>query len=263
MAGKENGGRDGKVDWNWGLESGDLNVLGHSPYLSNKASITYWQGHGKGYAHSIYLLPNALFLLAVPSFLFSHRKNNALLGLAEALLVDEAIELLNSEGWLICGRNSVFSGSSLASEVMDGHLSGIVPWSISHKVSNYFVKSIDQTHRICPNSFIVKAGTGKFSFSLLATSFLPFGFSVGKTRSGEWKSLPPSTPWWKDAYFSPLFRLPHVKSLFGLFLDFPSLLYLECLCLLYTHRSIHLLIYACIPHSVAIIHTVYYGWLVL
>lgn len=142
-------------------ESGDLTVPGHSSYLLNKASITYWQGHGEGDARGIHLLPNASFLPPVPSFLCSCRKNNALLGLAEALLVDEAIELLNSKGWLICGRNSVFSGSSLASEVMDGHLSGIVPWSISHKVSNYFVRSIDQIHRICPNSFIVKAWTGE------------------------------------------------------------------------------------------------------
>lgn len=165
LLGKKNQDRDGKIVDQTGLElsseSGDLNVLGHSPYLLNKASITYWQGHGEGYTPGIYLLPNALFLLALPSFLFSHRKNNALLGLAEALLVDEAIELLNPEGWVICGRSSVFSGSSLASEVMDGHLSGIVPWSISHKVSNYFVKSIDQMHRICPNSFIVKARTSK------------------------------------------------------------------------------------------------------
>lgn len=147
-----------------GSESGDLNVSGHSSYLLNKASITYWQGQGEGDARGIHLLPNALFLPLVPSFLCSCRKNNALLGLAEALLVDEAIGLLNSKGWLICRRNSVFSGSSLASEVMDGHLSGIVPWSISHKVSNYFVRSIDQIHWICPNSFIVKTWTGKVQF---------------------------------------------------------------------------------------------------
>lgn len=73
---------------------------------------------------------------------------------------------------VICCRSSVFSGSSLASEVMDGHLSGIVPWSISHKVSNYFVRSIDQIHRICPNSFIVKERTGDVPFlSLVHSSF--------------------------------------------------------------------------------------------
>ena len=65
---------------------------------------------------------------------------------------------------MIRSRNSVFPGSSLASKVMDGHLLGIVPWSISHKASNYFVRSIDQTYWICPNSFIVKARTGDVQF---------------------------------------------------------------------------------------------------
>lgn len=75
-----------------------------------------------------------------------------------------------------------------ASKVMDGHLSDVVPWSISHKVSNYFVRSIDQIHRICPNSFTVKV---MFSFSLYYI-FPSICLVLGWERQEwEWMLLPP------------------------------------------------------------------------
>ena len=156
-----------------------------------------WQGHGEDYIHNVlsfwFIVPTNSssspsllqkeYCLVRPCWGFPGRQNH---------WTSEFRRLT-----MICSRSSVFSGSSLASKVMDGHLSGIVPWSISHKVSNYFVRSIDQIHWICPNSFIVRARTGDVQFLSPCYIVSSSGFgvicsSVEKARSGQWK-LPSPT----------------------------------------------------------------------